>query len=392
MQGERLYQGLDKFFIKKKIKNVYFVPTFVIERNLINIIKIIKTLKNKNYLFKEHYLSYNDVIFASFHFLRLKKFIKKYSSYYNWDLSKIIHDEVYSSKHYSSKINAILNYRFAKNLSIQKIPIKKTINWFENQIVDKGWNFGFRKYYKDIKTYGYQGFINFPHYMNSSPSKDEEKAKVVPSKIIIMGRAYKKLKKEFFPKLEVVIGPALNYAHIFKKSSQNNKIKVLVILPGIEHLDLKILEWSSAIESKNKNLKVIIKPHPVHSLAFLPNLLNKINFSNKKNLIISNETLLNLLKKTSIVICAGPTGAIMESLAYSCFLLVPVIDSIDEFLFKTLNIPKNRYCLVYNKVELSNKVKKESKKKYILNKKNNNIKFKKFFFEKINNKNLKYYY
>ena len=39
--GERLYRGLDKFLNKKKINNVFFVPTFIIERNLINTIKII---------------------------------------------------------------------------------------------------------------------------------------------------------------------------------------------------------------------------------------------------------------------------------------------------------------------------------------------------------------
>ena len=73
-------------------------------------------------------------------------------------------------------------------------------------------------------------------------------------------------------------------------------------------------------------------------------------------------------------------------------LLNHIYNTTLNILLEKLNIPKNRYCLVYNKVELSNKVKKESKKKYILDKKNNNIKFKKFFFEKINNKNLKYYY
>ena len=393
IQGERLYQRLDIILKKKKAKHVFFVPTFVIERNLLNVVKIIQCLSRRNYLFKEHYLSFSDIFFSSLHFLRIKKFIKKYDSYFKWDLSQVICDEIRSSQHYPSKVNAILNYRFAKNLSIQKVPIKKTINWFENQIVDKGWNLGFRKFFKNIKTYGYQGFISFPHYMNSIPSKQEEYAKVIPSEIIIMGKAYKNLKKEFFPKLKVTVGPALNYTNIFKINSKSNKIKVLVILPGIQPLDSKLLEWICAIEENNKNLKVIIKPHPVHSLPFLPNLLDKINFKNRKNLFISNEKLSNLLEKTSIVICSGPTGAIMESLAYNCFLLVPVLDSIDEFFFKATEIPKSKYCLVYNKIELSKIIAKKINKKYVLkNKKNNNLKFKKLFFEKISNKNLKYYY
>ena len=383
IQNERLYKGLDKFLKKKRINHVFFVPTFIIERNLLNIIKIIKALNHRNYLFKEHYLRYRDIFFASFYFLRTKKFVKKYDFYYKWDLSKIICEEITSSKNYSSKVNAILNYRFAKNLSNKKIPIKKTINWFENQIVDKGWNLGFRKYFGGIKTYGYQGFLNYPHYMHSTPSKYEHEAKVIPSEIIVIGKAYKSLKKEFFSKLKVTVGPALNYSDIFKINLKTNKINVLAILTGIKSLDLKLLEWICIIDKINKNIKVTIKPHPI-----LP--LNKINFIGNlpKKFIISNEKLSILLEKTSIAVCSGPTSATIESLAYNCFLLVPVIDAFDEFSLKILNIPKKKYSLVYNKFELMKRIEKLIRKKYVFNrKKKNNLKFKKFLFEKINDKN-----
>ena len=60
---------------------------------------------------------------------------------------------------------------------------------------------------------------------------------------------------------------------------------------------------------------------------------------------------------------------------------------------KILNIPKKKYSLVYNKFELIKIIEKQIKNKYVFNrKKNNNSKFKKFLFEKTNEKNLKYYY
>ncbi|SVD54325.1 uncharacterized protein METZ01_LOCUS407179, partial [marine metagenome] len=278
-----------------------------------------------------------DIIFAFSHFLRIKKYKKKYILYDNWNLSKIISEEINSSKDYSSKIIGILNYRFAKNLSDKKIPIKKTINRFENQIVDKGRNLGFRRYFKKIKTYGYQGFLNFPHFMHSIPTKYEEQAKVIPSEIITVGKIYIKPKKEFFPKLKVNVGPALNFPDIYKINKKNKKIGVLIILTGIRALDLKLLEWVDKIEKINKNIKITLKPHPILAI-------DKISFegSFSKNLIISNEKLSSLLEKTSIVVCSGPTSATIESLAYNCFLIVPAIDAFDELNLKILNISKKK--------------------------------------------------
>ena len=386
-QNERLYKGLDKFLKKKKLNYVYFVPTFVIDRNIFNIIKIVKAMQERKYLFKEHYLKFKDILFASFHFLRVKKYRKKYVLYDNWNLSKIISEEINSSKDYSSKIVGILNYRFAKNLSDKKIPIKKTINRFENQMVDKGWNLGFRRYFKKIKTYGYQGFLHFPHFMHSIPTKYEEQAKVIPSEIITVGKIYKKPKKEFFPKLKVNVGPALNFPDIFKINKKNKKIGVLIILTGIRSLDLKLLEWIGKVEEINKNIKITLKPHPILAI-------DKINFegSFSKNLIISDEKLSSLLAKTSIAVCSGPTSATIESLAYNCFLIVPAIDAFDELNLKILNISKKNYYLVYSREELAEKIKKINMQYILKNKKRNILINKKLFFEKKTKKNLQYFY
>ena len=55
------------------------------------------------------------------------------------------------------KFQAWQNYLFFKNLKLKNISLKKTINWFENQSLDKGWNFGVQTfspklYAMDIKV------------------------------------------------------------------------------------------------------------------------------------------------------------------------------------------------------------------------------------------------
>ena len=111
------------------------------------------------------------------------------------------------------------------------------------------------------------------------------------------------------------------------------------------------------------------------------------------NFIISNEKLSNLLKGTFIAICSGPTSATIESLVYNCFLIVPVIDALDEISLKKLNIPSKKYCLVYDKDELFNKIRKLINNKSIQKEGKKNIsKLRSALFEKVNNKNLKFFY
>ena len=91
------------------------------------------------------------------------------------------------------------NYCFAKKLKLKlkSIKIRKVVNWFENQSLDKGWNYGFRKFFPKSKTIGYQGFTPQPEYMNSLPTDYEKKYKVIPEKIISIEEISLILKKNF---------------------------------------------------------------------------------------------------------------------------------------------------------------------------------------------------
>ena len=70
--------------------------------------------------------------------------------------------------------------------ALHKLNIKKVNCWLENH-EQKGWNFGFRKYFPNVETFRYQGFPHFPQLMNTVPAKFEEKYKVIPKKVIIIG-------------------------------------------------------------------------------------------------------------------------------------------------------------------------------------------------------------
>ena len=97
----------------------------------------------------------------------------------------------------------MLNFSFARALKNENIQIKKVINWFENQTVDKGWNYGFRKFHPNVQTVGYQGFFYYGQYLNQTPTETEDKAKVIPHKIFVNSKIFVKLRKEFYKKANI---------------------------------------------------------------------------------------------------------------------------------------------------------------------------------------------
>ena len=375
---------INKFLSKK---NFLFIPTFVMGSGIFNILKGILILgKNKNVIFKEHYISIFHIFKSCSYFFKIKKFKIRYNFFKGTDYSNLIFEEIKYYQDPNTIITAKINYLFIKNLKKFNFKVSKAINWFENQPVDRSWNYGFRKYFPKIKILGYQGFTIYPQYMCTHPSKSEEEAKVIPKEVVVIGKAFKKSRKEFFPKAKILVGPALNYQKIYKYSKKKikKKIKLLVILSGVEHIDSILLNWTIELcEIKYKNI-IMIKPHPN-----LP--LNQIVDKTKlpKNLIKCQEDTAKLFQASENVVSCGPTSATLECLVYNCFLIVPVLDINDKISFKYLNISKNRFQIVNNCNEfislLTKLLRKKSKKK------NNNVSFnfKENLFSKNTHKNLK---
>ena len=134
---------------KRKMKFL-FVPTIFQSFNLLKLVQNIKKQSNENYIFKEHYLSFNNLLFA-FSFIKEKKFVSNKYYFKNFNLSKIVNEEILSYQNYNSIVVGILNYKFFENISSSNIKVHKSVNWFENQEIDRGWNLGFRTFFKSFE-------------------------------------------------------------------------------------------------------------------------------------------------------------------------------------------------------------------------------------------------
>ena len=347
----RYYNGLDKKNLKNK-KNIFFVPT-ILYLNIFKLPILVKQIRNnKNFILKEDFINFSDIIYAFNYIFRKKKFYTKYINYKNWDLSNLIRKELSKYSDFRATLISILNYRFAKNLCCKNIKLKKVINWFENTTVDKGWNFGFRKFYPKTTVLGYQNFTLYRQFMCLHPSKAEYSYRVIPNEIIVIGKAYKKARKEFCKEIKVSDGPALRFNHLFSyKYSSERKYNILVSL----NLDViesrKIL--TSVINTKygQSGKKIFIKSHPLMPLSKI--ITEELI---PKNFVELKGDFFKIVRNSRIIISAGMSSSIIESFVCGCAILIPYINKNDYYNYRYLKIPRASYKICKSSSELDNKI------------------------------------
>ena len=375
-------ENFNQNILKLKNENIFLVLNFLPQKKIFLLLKALHEIHKTNFIFKENYLTFKDYIYSLLHYVRKKKFIYRYKRFNKWDVSPIINNEIKSNKNFYSAITGILNFRFFKNLSKEHISLKKTINLFENNAVGRGWNLGSRTFFPKVENLGYQGYINFSQFMNSHPCQFEEKAKILPNKIAVISKFFKKNKKEFYSKTKVLLAPSLNFKIDKRKIKKINHNITTLILTGIKDIDQKLINWSLKFIKINKKIKLIIKFHPIlPKESFDLKIINNFN----SRIDVSNEDLSLLLNKSYSIISTGPTTAIYEAFLKKCYLIIPVFDPWDKLNLENCKIPKKNYALAYSFKEFSLHLKNmiKNKKKELKTIKKN------LLFEKYNSSTMK---
>ena len=379
---EKFYYGNIVQYARKYKKKILFVPT-IIQNNFLEFYRIMKSIiKDKNYIFKESFLKFNDLKYCIFYLLRKKKFNIKYKKFENFDLSILIRDEINFNRNLFSIFLSLYNFCFIKRLKTQSVKFNKIINWFENQSMDKAWNYGFRNFFPRVETIGYQGFTHYPEYMNTIPTTYENKYKIIPEKIVVMSKNYKHLRKEFCKKLKIIDGPALRFEDIFIKNKNiKKKFNIVIFLEGAsKEIDKDVILKFIRISKNFPNLKFYIKAHPI-----LP--IKKLNIKLPEKFIELNKKFSFIANNANICVAYGNTSAILESLAYGCKLILPFDNLYDKSTLQKLKIDKALYKICSSDQKLINAIYyfiNENKKK-----KNLNINIKHLLFNKVTKKNIR---
>ncbi|GAH39931.1 unnamed protein product, partial [marine sediment metagenome] len=225
----------------------------------------------QNFLVKEDYLEFKDYLFALLYPLRVNKLKIKYKDFSGLDIYPLVREEMANDRVSHSSIYSLLNYRFSRRLKENGVKLRIIINWFENQIIDHGFNSGFRKYYPESKLIGYLGVPLLDNYLSLFPTEQERICAVIPKEINVIGKGYINMVKEFCPDLQVKVAPAFRYSKVWNKRNyfpDKYKCSILVALPILtdesdEIIDI-VLEAAHSINIKNCIFK--IKLHPVYNI------------------------------------------------------------------------------------------------------------------------------
>ena len=316
---DRYYDGLFESLNSMQSRETYIVPTF---HNLSasEITQVVKEAKreSKQFLFKEGCLKLSDIFWASGHFLRLRRLRIPQLNWCGVDISPIFRRELKAGRHLEGAFIGLVNFRFFRALKAANLEVSETIDWFENQSVDVGWNFGAHTFFPGAKTLGYQGF--FQANDGASPASYEYHLGVVPRKLCVMGPGLREQRARWCPEIKIEIAPAFRFRWLWQINGQGSPEQtyeakdppiLLTVLPADTLTANFLLALIGKICERYRGWRFWVKFHP--SLPPL-HLDNWTTVSTKVETV--SGSLQKLFAARPLVLSGGMTTAGLEALAF----------------------------------------------------------------------------
>jgi hypothetical protein len=293
----------------------YFLPKFSFSLNEILLGWISKSEKSilkaeEKFLFKHDFLNYDDYFFALFNPFKINKIDFSSFKFRNLEIGELLAYDFKQNLSNNNSFLGLLNYRFFYKLNKSNISIDKIISWFENQPIDKGFSLGVNSFFPSTNFIGFQNYvISYDYCLFIQPTILEEKTRVIPPKIGVIGKKIIPIIKKFNDNLNVVLLPGFRFSHLTEKHTFRKKNNILIALPIDLDFSERILFMLDKIMNSLTEFEIIIRPHPDTNINYIlkkfPNL--KVKFS--------SGPLGPYLLNTKILISAGSTVCV-EALCY----------------------------------------------------------------------------
>ena len=269
---DRHFPDINQSLTAEERAQLMYFPTFYKVRNYPRLLRQLCKLRER-FLFKEDYLCLRDYLYAFGQGFRVSRIRLGGSLMLNGlSVDALLLEDIRRGWMWPSAIEALLKYCAIRRMREIGVRIERVVDWFENQDIDRGANAGYRRYYPEIEVVGYIGFVASQHYLCMYPTSAELEAKVLPTKLAVMGKGFVEIVKEFCPDIVVDVAPALRYPvrpPSIVHGSESNKLTMLVALPVVRAEALEILDAvrhfvqgleGTSLETVEK--QILIKPHP----------------------------------------------------------------------------------------------------------------------------------
>lgn len=343
---DRYYNGLWGTLDTNEKKEVYFVPTIVMTK-WNQMISVYKELINaeRNFLFKEQYLKFTDIIYATFYPIRIQFINIKSIIIDDIDYSPLFIKDLRLEGGFDLPIEGLINYMFIKRLKKSNIKIKVAIDWWESQALDKGLQKGLYDFYGDVPVVGYLGYAPRNMELQLYPTKYELDNGVIPEIIAVIGKGFVDSLKVFNKGQKVVYAPAFRFQHLWNNcdlSPDKETYTILIALPITFDDSVHIIERMIACtnEKSIKTIRFWVKHHPT-----MPVKKIKRKFGEKwpQSFHFTDLDTQEAIRKANILV-SGMSSITLEAMALGVPVLVikqpswlqynPVPDNLEKDLWK----------------------------------------------------------
>ena len=383
---ERYYNGLTEN-LDNNLTKIYFVPTSAMIK-IKDLYKTYNILKNSdnNYLIKENFYSLKSIFYSLFHFFRKNNLNFNSQLINGIEFSKIIKEELDdNSIAFFAAVEGFLTIEFIKKIKSSNIKLYKIIDWYENQTIDKAWNFGFNTHYPDVKSLGYKGMAPSQMLLSEIYTLNiERQNNLLPKEIGVIGKGFKEESQKYNFITPIIVCPAFrfNYLWKYKKNIINKKKIILFALPISIDQSIQILSNLNYFNNKDHNYDIYIKPHPTSKIDIYINYLKNINFINYSIVKIPTE---QILPNITFVV-GGMSSISLESICLGIKTILIENNSGINYFTIPKNINKKNYKISKYNQNLLNLIihyDKEINLSYV-----EITKIKKLYFEPINAKSI----
>lgn len=314
---DRYFDGFDQYLSEKEAQLVFYNPTLLISFRKTVSAFVAMSRSPQRFLPQESYLRLSDYLFAFLYPFRALKLIPQKTVWEEFDLSFLLRSIWYYHLSSFSTIEGLLKYRFAARLREAEVPLRLVIDWFENQLVDRGANAGFRKFYPEVPVIGYSS-IDLKHYLcMTHPTSQEYEAEVLPKVIAVSGKGFEASKKAFCPELETITAPAFRYGWVWREAVGRPDPNYTTILVALSLLRGECLNTLRAIIGAAKsdlpaNVRFWVKPHP--AAMPLAKLLAQAGLTLPPGFEVKRGDFSEWAEQADIIV-GNESGTVLEALA-----------------------------------------------------------------------------